>query len=209
MSQMIAERAARAMDRDGISRRGFLRTVVLAATALAVAPLQYVLRPGSAYAAVCGPADQCNHGYTVFCCTVNRGQNRCPPGMFVGGWWKAANSNYCCDASGAPSDRYYIDCHPRCTCPENCGSGGFCPDSCLACTCRCNNEAGTCDHRRVCCNKFRYGQCHTDITCSGPVACRVVSCVPPYQLFDDCGSTVRSDNYTRNQTAPCLTEACA
>jgi hypothetical protein len=51
---------------------------------------------------------------------------------------------------------------------------------------------------------FRYGQCNTDIGCSGPVTCRVVTCVPPYQLFDSCSTTLRSDNFTANQTAPCL-----
>jgi hypothetical protein len=207
MSQVLAERTARALGGRTSSRRTFLRRVAIVGAALATAPLDFILRPVTAYAAVCGPADQCNNGYTVFCCTVNRGQNRCPPGMFVGGWWKAADSNYCCDASGAPSDRYYIDCHPVCTC-EDSGGGNFCSPDCIACACRCNSSAGTCDQRRVCCNRFRYGQCHTEIEQSGPVACRVVSCVPPYQLFDDCGSTVRVDNFTRNHTAPCLAGDC-
>jgi hypothetical protein len=32
--------------------------------------------------------------------------------------------------------------------------------------------------------------------------------VPPYQLFDDCGSTLRFDNATANHTAPCMAGAC-
>ena len=120
----------------------------------------------------------------------------------------AIASHICRDESGAPSDRYYIDCHPQCSCPGDCGSGGFCPDSCIACSCKCNNDSGTCDNRRVCCNNFRYGQCHTEIACSGGVACRVVSCIPPYELFDDCGSTSRVDHQTASHTAPCLAGDC-
>ena len=206
MSQVLAERVGKVLDRgDKQTRRSFLSKVAIVGAALVAAPIDFILRPVTAYAAVCGPADQCNHGYTVFCCTVNRGQNRCPPGMFVGGWWKAAGSSYCCDSDGNPTDRYYIDCHPRCTCES---TGNFCNPACISCQCRCNNSAGTCDHRRVCCNNFRYGQCHTEIDQSGPVACRVVSCVPPYQMFEDCGATVRNDNFTANQTAPCLAGDC-
>ena len=58
--------------------------------------------------------------------------------------------------------------------------------------------------RRVCQNVFRYGQCNTQIGCSGPVACRVVTCVPPYLLFPSCGRTTLFDNTTANHTAPCL-----
>lgn len=176
-------------------------------TALATVPIDFLLRPGTAYAAVCGPAPSCSNGYTVFCCTINRGINACPPGTFVGGWWKASSSDYCCNPSGDPGSRYYIDCHPYCDCLSGCGN--FCSSGCVACDCHCHNDSSTCDHRRVCCNNFRYGQCHTEIDCSGGVACRVVTCTPPYQLFDECSSTSRSDNATANQTAPCLTGACA
>ena len=203
MSRRLVEAATRFLDR-GVTRRSFLSNVALVGSALMTAPLDFVLRPMSAYVAVCGPYAECAHGYTVFCCTVNRGINRCPPGMFVGGWWRADGSTYCCDANGNPSSRYYIDCHPTCTC--SCGSGNFCSSSCTACSCKCNDTG--CDRRRVCCNNFRYGQCHTEISCSGPVACRVVTCVPPHTLFDDCGSTLRIDNQTSQQTAPCLSGPC-
>jgi hypothetical protein len=32
----------------------------------------------------------------------------------------------------------------------------------------------------------------------------VVTCVPPYELFDSCSTTLRVDDFTANQTAPCL-----
>jgi hypothetical protein len=41
------------------------------------------------------------------------------------------------------------------------------------------------------------------------VACRVVTCTPPYLIFPSCGRTTLFDNTTANHTAPCLTGACA
>jgi len=183
------------------SRRSFLSRLTIAATALVVAPLDYILRPVTAMAAVCGPAPGCNDGYSAFCCTVNRGVNTCPPNHVVGGWWKAANSGYCLGSGGKRKARYYVDCHPRCECSGGCGN--FCTSSCHGCSCGCP-DSSTCDQRHVCCAVFRYGQCNTHIGCVGPVSCRVVTCVPPHQLFDNCGSTQLSDNFTANQTAPCL-----
>ena len=85
------------------SRRSFLATTTMTATALSVAPVDFVLRPGTAYAAVCQcvPGQDCDcsslccDGYTQFCCTINNGANACPPGTFAGGWWKADGSIYC------------------------------------------------------------------------------------------------------------------
>lgn len=197
----LLNRASRWVHKDQDSgRRTFLSRMTMAATALIVSPIEYVIRPITAYAAVCGPASGCNDGYTAFCCSIHRGINKCPPGHFVGGWWKAANSSYCLE-DGQPSDRFYIDCHPRCECTNGCGN--FCDSSCWPCSCECP-ETGTCDQRHACCSRFRYGQCNTDIACSGPVTCRVVTCTPPYLLFDTCGTTQLSDDFTANQTAPCL-----
>ena len=75
----FAERAASFLERR-VDRRGVLRRGAMAGTALAVAPTAYVLRPGSAYAAVCAPGALCNDGYTEFCCTIY-GDNQCPPGI--------------------------------------------------------------------------------------------------------------------------------
>ncbi len=49
------------------SRRGFLARTALVGSALAVAPTAYLLRPGSAYAAVCGDGASCSSGWTAFC----------------------------------------------------------------------------------------------------------------------------------------------
>ncbi|HEY8338466.1 MAG TPA: hypothetical protein VIK95_01280 [Egibacteraceae bacterium] len=202
MSQKLVERASRFLEKR-TSRRGFLAKTALVGTAVAAAPAAYVLKPNDAYAAVCGPGSQCSNGWTVFCCTIFRGANKCPPGSFVAGWWKADSSPFCCDSAGNPRPRYYIDCNAYCT--GSC-SGGFCRSH--ACSCRCNDDPQTCDNRRHCCNYFRYGQCHREIGCAGPVVCRVVSCTPPYQLYGSCASTPLTDNRTGAHSAPCLAGPC-
>jgi len=183
------------------SRRGFLARATMTATALSVAPVDLLLRPGSAYAAICecvpgsscSCSDLCCDGYTQFCCTINNGVNACPPGTFAGGWWKADGSQYCA------GPRYYIDCHGEC---HGCGCGGghFCP-TCdeLACGC----ALGDCRNRHVGCTEFRYGQCHQEVACSGRIACRVVSCTPPWQLDSSCTTVAQYDENTANHFAPC------
>ncbi|MGI8806529.1 MAG: RICIN domain-containing protein [Acidimicrobiales bacterium] len=187
MSQWLAERTSSVLSAR-TSRRGFLVRSALAGSALAVTPLKYILRPGTAYAAICGCAgsdcdcgSSCCDGYTEFCCAVTAdGSNACPPGTFEAGWWRADGSRFC------DGPRYYTDCNARC------GSG--------ACSCGCAGD--DCDNRRTCCNVFRYGQCNQDIECYGAIACRVVTCTPPYELFD-CDRTALWDDSTANHTAAC------
>jgi hypothetical protein len=183
------------------SRRGFLARATITATALSVAPVDLVLRPGSAYSQVCqcvpgtncSCGDLCCDGYTQFCCTINNGVNACPPGSFSGGWWKADGSAYCA------GPRYYIDCQAECqTC--GCGGGNFCP-GCDGLTCEC--ALGNCANRHVGCTEFRYGQCHQEIACSGRIACRVVSCTPPWVLDPTCSTVAQTDESTANHFAPC------
>jgi len=182
------------------SRRGFLVRATVAGSALAADPLGYVLRPGSAYASVCGPNAGCGDGYTVFCCTVNSGSNSCPPGTIPAGWWKADGASLCGGAA-----RYFIDCNAECTgCSSGCGS--FCDSSCWSCSCHCG-PASSCDQRRVCCNVFRYGQCHQEVACVGPVACRVATCTPPYDLDLSCSTASATDDSTAAHNAPCLIAA--
>jgi hypothetical protein len=123
------------------SRRGFLAATTLTGTALAVDPWDFLTRPKDAYAATCGPDAECLDGYSVFCCTINHGANSCPAGSYPGGWWKSDRSSYCGGAA-----RYYIDCNAK-------------PGTSFHCHC---NQT-SCDHRRVACNVFRYGQCNTQI----------------------------------------------
>lgn len=179
-----------------LSRRGFLVRAAVAGSALATDPVGFVLRPGTAYASVCGPDSTCGAGYTVFCCTVNNGSNSCPPGTIAAGWWKADGAALCGGAA-----RYYLDCNATCSrCSSGCGS--FCSSSCWSCSCRCG-PTSSCDQRRVCCNVFRYGQCHQEVSCVGPVACRMVTCTPPYRLGMACSTASATDNATVAHSAPC------
>jgi hypothetical protein len=180
----------------GVTRRSFLVRTAVFGSALAVNPLRYLLRPGSAYASLCGPDASCSSGWTAFCCTVNRGKNTCPPGSVPAGWWKADNSSFC---NSGP--RYYIDCNASCgTC--GCDAGGTCAPGCVRCSCHC--ASGTCDERFTCCNQFRYGQCNQDLACVGPIVCRVVTCIPPWYFDETCTTTSATANATALHDAPCL-----
>jgi hypothetical protein len=163
-------------------RRSFLFKAALVGTALAVGPGQFLLRPGTAYASVCGDAAECNQGWTAFCCTINGGANTCPPGSYAAGWWKVDGSAFCGGAA-----RYIVDCNRL---------------PWASCTCRC--ASGTCDRRRVCCNNFRYGQCNLQIAGVTPVVCRVIVCTPPWVWDRACTTTSRTDNRTATHSAPCL-----
>ena len=91
MSARLADRAARFIGRH-TSRRSFIARTAIVGTALAVAPTDYVLRPGTAYGAICNCQGSscacgslCCDGYTEFCCTLT-GTNGCPPGTMAAGW---------------------------------------------------------------------------------------------------------------------------
>ncbi|HWE55616.1 MAG TPA: twin-arginine translocation signal domain-containing protein [Acidimicrobiales bacterium] len=183
------------------SRRGFLAKTTVTAAAISVAPTDFLLKPGTAYGAICecapgsncGCSELCCDGYTQFCCTINDGVNACPPGTFAGGWWKADGSEYCA------GPRYYIDCQGECH-GCGCGGGSFCP-GCDDLTCEC--ALGNCGNRHVGCTEFRYGQCNQQISCCGRIACRVVSCTPPWQLGYECTTVSATDDSTANHFAPC------
>jgi hypothetical protein len=180
-----------------VSRRDVLVGATVAATALATKPREYALTPVAAYATICGPGNTAASGWTVFCATVNKGVNTCPPGSFAAGWWKAADSSWC-----GGGYRYIVDCNASCSkCTTGC-SDNMCDAKCWSCSCGTGSTA-TCDQRRICCNAFRYGQCNTQIKCSGGVHCRVVSCVAPYR-WTSCTTTSLVDNRTSEHSAPSL-----
>lgn len=175
------------------SRRGFLVGSAVTGSALAVAGVRFATRPGSAYAAItdCGPGTLCRDGYTEFCCVITGGRNVCPEGAFAGGWWRADYSVYC------NGTRYYIDCHEACCGPVR--GDGFC-GGCVACQCA-NDD---CNNRKVYCSYFRYGQCYQEIANVGPIACRVVTCVPPYLTDPACAPVAAVDNATADHVTACL-----
>lgn len=185
LPERAVARLAATLDRSRPPRRSFLAGLVVSGSALALKPWRYLVEDASAIDVVCGAGNECSDGWTAFCCTVS-GANACPPGSFAAGWWKADNSGFCCGSA-----RYYIDCN------ATCGSNW---------QCRC--ASGTCDRRRVACNQFRYGQCHQEIACYGPVVCRVVTCQPPWQWDAACTTLSLTDNRTASHSAPCLGRDC-
>jgi hypothetical protein len=183
------------------SRRGFLRRAALVGSALIANPAGYVLRPGSAYASLvlpadCPPGSLCRDGYTEFCCTTT-GVNTCPPGSAVFGWWRAEGSGFC---GGGP--RYYMDCNSTSCGGCSCGSSGTCTPACAGATCHCAHD--NCGLRKVGCTRFRYGQCNQHIGCSGPIICRVVTCVPPWEWDSSCTRTDARNDATASHDNVCL-----
>ncbi|MFP5331834.1 MAG: hypothetical protein ACLGHX_05710 [Acidimicrobiia bacterium] len=200
MSQRLVEAASRALGQR-TSRRGFLRRMALAGSAVVTAPMAYALRPISAYQAIvlpndCPPGAHCRSGWTEFCCTTT-GTNTCPPGSVVGGWWRAEGSGYCNGNS-----RYYMDCHTESCGGCGCGATGTCGNDCVDCDCHC--ELDRCDLWKTCCTRFRYGQCNQHIECVGPIICRVVTCVPPWEWDSTCTTTDARDDQTGVHNSPCL-----
>jgi len=175
-----------------VSRRSALNRAAVAGAALSVAPLHYLIRPGTAWAVI-GPGScssgLCTDGYTAFCCEIEHGRNVCPDGCYVGGWWMCTSygGSGLCRAEGV---RYYLDCNRL---PGHGFPGG----------CQCAN--GTCAERRVDCNVFRYGQCNPQVAGVTEVVCRLMICQDPAGVAGlNCNGTVAVDNNTCNHEAGCL-----
>ncbi|MCU0311904.1 MAG: hypothetical protein MUE36_13285 [Acidimicrobiales bacterium] len=184
-----------------MGRRGFFARSAVVGTALAANPVAYALTPTDAYAAICSCQGQgcacgslCCDGYTEFCCTLT-GRNQCPPGSVLAGWWKVDGTGFC---SGP---RYYMDCNAPCN-GCGCGGNGVCSGACSGTGCGCAN--GDCNNRKAGCTNFRYGQCNQGIACLGPIVCRLVTCIAPWEIDGTCTGTVRVDNATANHDRPCL-----
>jgi hypothetical protein len=191
MTGKLLERSGSLIERR-TSRRGLLSRFALAATAFSVAPVRYLTRPISAWAAIkpgdCG-GRLCGDGYTEFCCTINHGKNVCPSYTFIGGWWKCTryNGSRLC---GEQNVRYYLDCSVK---PGKDAPGG----------CHCANNS--CSNRAINCNVFRYGQCNTQIPQTTPIACRLITCVNPASIPGlNCNDTYLTDNMTCGHDVPCL-----
>jgi hypothetical protein len=179
---------------EHISRRSALVRIAVAGSAFAIAPMRYLLYPGSALAVIVPSScsgGECTDGYTAFCCEINEGLNQCPSGTFPGGWWMCTDyrGRQLCASQGV---RYYVDCNAL-------PGRGF-PGGCV-----CANNS--CDNRRVNCNIFRYGQCNTHIGGTTAVVCRMVTCQNPGSIPAlNCSSSVAVDDAVCAHEAPCLQE---
>src|SRR5664280_3482382 len=207
VSTTMVERASTFLGAK-LSRRSFINRSALVGSAVAVGSgVDLLLKPGTAYAAVCtcantscGCGTTCCAGFSEFCCSINDGYNYCPADTVMGGWWKADNSSYC----GGP--RYYMDCHATCGCTTGCGNGwGFCDTGCDGVNCGCGPEG--CNSWVTGCFQFRYGQCNQQIDCIGRIVCRVVACVPPWTVDPTCTTTLAVDQSTAEMNAACWTSA--
>jgi hypothetical protein len=207
VSATITERAAGFLG-SRLSRRSFINRSAFAGSAVAIgAGFDLALRPGTAYAAICSCGNAncdcgstCCSGFSEFCCSVNGGYNYCPTNTVMGGWWKADNSSYC----GGP--RYYMDCNATCGCTTGCGNGfNFCDTNCDDTSCGCGPNG--CNSYLTGCLQFRYGQCNQNVACMGRIVCRVVACVPPWQVDASCTTANAQDESTAEQNEACWTTA--
>lgn len=206
MSKRLVEKSARFLE-SRTSRRGFLRRAAMVGTALVAAPGTYILKPGDAYSAVvrsiydCPGGSKCRDGgWTEFCCTMT-GVNTCPPGSMIAGWWRAEYPGTGPDHCNGKS-RYYMDCNSADCHGCSCGGSGTCGNECVDCNCTCAN--GNCGNWKTCCTRFRYGQCNQHIACLGPIVCRVVTCVPPWEWDSSCTRTDAVSQATWYHDAACL-----
>jgi hypothetical protein len=187
----LVDSSAQALS-GGVSRRSALARMAVAGSALTVAPLRYLLYPGTALGVVVpGHCKDglCTDGYTAFCCEIDGGVNGCPTGTFIGGWWMCTDyrGHQLCEGSGV---RYYIDCNAL---PGHPFPGG----------CKCANDS--CSHRRQACNVFRYGQCNTHVKGTTAVVCRVVTCENPGKIKGlGCSRAVMVDDAVCGHEAGCL-----
>jgi hypothetical protein len=191
LAQRLADFLAGLLGRR-VSRRSALQRAALAGSAFAVAPVRYLVRPGTAWAVI-GPGNcasgLCLDGYTAFCCEIEHGRNSCPTGSYVAGWWKCTNyqGSGLCHAEGV---RYIIDCNriPGTVFPGGCQCAG-----------------GDCNKRRVDCNHFRYGQCNTQVQGTTEVVCRLIICQNPATVQGmNCNNTEMIDDNTCTHEAGCL-----
>jgi hypothetical protein len=188
----LAESSARLLG-PSVTRRSLLVRMAIGGSALAIAPVRYLLYPGTAMGVVAPSGCDgglCTDGYTAFCCEITEGSvNACPAGTFAGGWWMCTDyqGDQLCKESGI---RFYVDCNalPGTTFPGGCQCAG-----------------GSCEHRSVACNVFRYGQCNTQIAGTTAVVCRMVTCENPSLIPSlNCSSAIMVDNAVCTHEANCL-----
>jgi hypothetical protein len=189
----FTQQAASTLSRK-VSRRGFLVRMTVVGSALTIAPMRYLLRPGSAWAATgcfgCASGTFCpncadkttlcpSSANSTFCCSLSGGANSCPTGTHACGWWRCCiPTTYC--SSGY---RYFVDC-----CDPNCESP------------HCSNNH--CNSRVECCFASTWSNCNGN---AGTIRCRAVLCVNPSQVYNCNPTPVFTENTCcqGSTAAPC------
>jgi hypothetical protein len=139
-----AQEAATSLLEARTSRRGILRRAAVFGSALAVAPLKFLLQPESAWAITCSncaSSSKCCSANSTFCCTLT-GSNYCPSGSGECGYWHCGTNNL-----------FYMDC-------------------CSTSSCTCHCALNQCGNRKTCCNSRFYGNCNAP-GATGRIVCRV------------------------------------
>ena len=179
------------------SRRGFLFRSTLVGSALALNPWRFLLRPGHRVRGVVRTGRELLVGLDRLLLLDQRGQQlvspRKHPGRLVEdrpvGLLRRRRAlhhrlqrdlRHRAAAAAAASARRVVTTAAAIAAPDRATS---------AC---------------VCCNQFRYGQCHQELACVGPVVCRVASCRPPWEVDPTCTTASATANETALHTAPCL-----
>ena len=155
------------------SRRGFLIGSAMVGSAVAVAGCAPGTQPGSPYSHItdCARRRSAPTATPSSAAPSTSGLNTCPPGSFVGGWWRAdllqllqrhplLHRLHAELLRARPRQRVLRRVH------------------------RVPLREVAATRARIYCNYFRYGQCHQEIGITGPIACRVVTCVPPYLIAE-------------------------
>ena len=179
------------------TRRSFLVRTAIFGSALAVNPLRYLLRPGTAYASLCGPDASCCVGLDRVLLHGQRRPEHVParldPGRLVEGRQLVVLQlrpallhrlqRRRADRAVRRERRVRARLRARATVTAR-------------------RARATSASRAA--TQFRYGQCHQDLACVGPIVCRVVTCVPPWEFDATCTTTSATANATALHDAPCL-----
>jgi len=200
-SQRLAERVAGFLGAH-TSRRGFIARTAVIGSALAVNPGGFVLRPARRTPRSAGRLQTAPPATPPSAVRRTVPTSAHPARSWVAGGRPTDQATAAVDRATTSTVRTRALAAARAAAATTPSARR--PASTAAATA----TSGSCDQRRVSCNYFRYGQCHQEIGCGGPVACRVVSCTPPYELFGECSNASATDNATTEHSAPCLPGGC-
>lgn len=169
LADQMTDAAGRTLE-GKTSRRGLLVRMTIFGSAMTLAPLKFLMRPGSAWAfsttcSSCSTGLCATSSNSAFCCTIY-GTNACPSGTTACGWWRCCISTLYCTSG----NRYFVDCC------GGCGAGHCVGDSC--------------GNRKTCCYPKSWDNCSG----TGTIQCRAVLCVPPSQVYSACGTKDHTEN---------------